>query len=225
MVSTKTSTWHTTASVQLDAYLLIPWLSWGKSFLLNTTEGRQREQQEAKKRAVAAAKVAEKKWQQEAEAGSSKCRAEESIPGQSAALGPRGQHPHERGVPGISQVQAHHYNYREDDILWGECAIFRSCKLLLTITPQENQCKRCIGKDTACVCLFRCKQCIQCYDDKKGCSLPTPLMLMLVKWSKVDTAPHPSQGKSYHSALHSINTYCDFRKTSCHHRQRLRRRG
>ena len=49
VVSTETSAWYTTASVQLDAYLSIPWLSWGKSFLPNTTEWRRREQQAVKR--------------------------------------------------------------------------------------------------------------------------------------------------------------------------------
>ena len=62
MVSSETTAWHTTASVRLDAHLLVPWLSWGESFLPNTAERRRREQQAAKRRA------ADKKRRQEAEA-------------------------------------------------------------------------------------------------------------------------------------------------------------
>ena len=62
MVSSETTAWHTMASVQLDAHLSVPWLSWGESFLPNTAERRRREQQAAKRRA------ADKKRRQEAEA-------------------------------------------------------------------------------------------------------------------------------------------------------------
>ena len=54
--------WHTTASFRLDAYLSVPWLLWGESFLPNTAERRRREQQAAKRRAP------DKKRRQEAEA-------------------------------------------------------------------------------------------------------------------------------------------------------------
>ena len=62
VVSAETSAWRTTASVRLDAYFSVPWLSWGELFLPNTAEQRQREQQAAKRRA------ANKKRRQEAEA-------------------------------------------------------------------------------------------------------------------------------------------------------------
>ena len=62
VVLVEMSVWRTTASVQLDAYLLVPWLLWGESFLPNTAERRRREQQAAKRRVV------DKKWRQEAEA-------------------------------------------------------------------------------------------------------------------------------------------------------------
>ena len=62
VVSVETSAWCTMASVRLDAYLSVPWLSWGESFLPNTAERRRREQQAAKRWA------ADKKRRQEAEA-------------------------------------------------------------------------------------------------------------------------------------------------------------
>ena len=40
VVLMETSAWHTMASVQLDTYIAVPWLSWGELFLLNTAERR-----------------------------------------------------------------------------------------------------------------------------------------------------------------------------------------
>ena len=119
MVSSETTAWHAMASVRLDAHLSVPWLSWGKSLLPNTAERRQREQQLAKRRAVAEAKAAEKK-RQEAEAEKARQAA------QSAEL------------KKASQVSLQPSD-REDDVRMSEVSqVSAKCKRTTTITARTT---------------------------------------------------------------------------------------